>query len=212
MEKPAKLRKGILKFLPGSAAAAIPFRSPPISPRTANPGKGNQGPTPSIIPKGAPRRLKSGSFDAREPSSPMVSCMGQIKSNKKMKKIHNPPKIKQVLPPQREAIIEENHRHTNDVMSKSQRQKQRSIIGGLLQGIKHGRKSKKNAVEDACLPPNIDTKLPYLGSVKKFASGRGALSDFDWRAYGAAVVPDCSYPSLGKEVERAEVITKLSYV
>jgi hypothetical protein len=41
---------------------------------------------PSIIPKEARRKPKNGSFDATEPTSPKVSCAGQIKNKKKKKK------------------------------------------------------------------------------------------------------------------------------
>ncbi|KAI4330390.1 hypothetical protein MLD38_028681 [Melastoma candidum] len=61
-------------------------------------------------------------------------------------------------------------------------------LAKIKQEIKHSKKIKKNAVKDSSLPSNNDTRLPYSGSIKQFASGRGALSGFDWRAYGAAVV------------------------
>ncbi|XP_030535838.1 uncharacterized protein LOC115744672 [Rhodamnia argentea] len=127
--KPSKLKGMLLKFLP-KAAPAVTFQSPPISPRT--PGKALLVPTASIIPKDARRRLKNGSFDAREPGSP--------------------PKFQ------------------------------------LFKAAKRGQKSD---IADNSKPFGLE-KVPSLANVRKFASGRGALTNFDWRDHGAAVVPDCS--------------------
>ncbi|MBA0591987.1 uncharacterized protein At1g76070 [Gossypium raimondii] len=89
-----KQRK-ILSFLPKlvSSPAVLTFQvSPPISPV----GKGSSSSAPtivSLIPKGAPRKSRNGSFDAREPASPKVSCIGQIKRNKKKKQAASKSKL-----------------------------------------------------------------------------------------------------------------------
>ncbi|KAK5775023.1 uncharacterized protein At1g76070-like [Gossypium arboreum] len=88
-----KQRK-ILSFLPKvvSSSAVLTFQvSPPISPV----GKGSSSaPTiVSLIPKGAPSKSRNGSFDAREPASPEVSCIGQIKRNKKKKQAASKSKL-----------------------------------------------------------------------------------------------------------------------
>ncbi|KAL4278182.1 hypothetical protein GQ457_03G030870 [Hibiscus cannabinus] len=92
MKKEAKPRNLILKFLP-KAVASVGFQNPPFSPsrdkritRTC-PGKGLL-PCPfvSIIPEEARRKSKSEAFETQEPTSPKVSCMGQIKHKKKIKK------------------------------------------------------------------------------------------------------------------------------
>ena len=84
-----KLWNKILAFLP-RAASPVTFQvSPPMSPS----GKGSSSPIVSLIPKEARRKSKSGSFDVREPASPKVSCMGQIKSKKKKKETVSKPKL-----------------------------------------------------------------------------------------------------------------------
>ncbi|KAK8692033.1 hypothetical protein V6N13_075518 [Hibiscus sabdariffa] len=88
MKKEAKPRNLILKFLP-KAVASVGFQNPPFSPsrdkRSA--GKGLL-PCPfvSIIPEEARRKSKSEAFETQEPTSPKVSCIGQIKHKKKIKK------------------------------------------------------------------------------------------------------------------------------
>uniref|UniRef100_A0A5B7BNF0 Uncharacterized protein n=1 Tax=Davidia involucrata TaxID=16924 RepID=A0A5B7BNF0_DAVIN len=49
-------------------------------------GRGFFDPIISIIPAEARRKPKNSSFEAQEPTSPKVSCMGQIKRKMKIKK------------------------------------------------------------------------------------------------------------------------------
>ncbi|KAK9948318.1 hypothetical protein M0R45_003899 [Rubus argutus] len=94
MEKPSKLRIKILRFLSQAAAPAVTYKSPPPSPRN---------PIVLIIPKETRRKPRHGSstFAAKEPTSPNVSCMGQVKGKKKKKKKSKPnPKLVCPPPPQ----------------------------------------------------------------------------------------------------------------
>ena len=52
----------------------------------------------------------------------------------------------------------------------------------VFKGPKQGEKKFKTIVPE---------QVPSLGHIKRFSSGRGALSNFDWMAHSAVVVPDC---------------------
>ncbi|XP_039003735.1 uncharacterized protein At1g76070-like [Hibiscus syriacus] len=158
----AKHKKILSAFLPKAASTAVlSFQvSPPISPV----GKASSSSTSpiavSLFPKEAPRKSKNGSFDAREPASPKVSCMGQIKSKKKKKK-------------------------QGATQSKVASASQEEVEGkrGLIKGTKRGDKA---SVSDSQAKIAEATKVPSLGKMKQFSSARGTLSDFDWRACDAA--------------------------
>ncbi|PSS17979.1 hypothetical protein CEY00_Acc08674 [Actinidia chinensis var. chinensis] len=77
MEKPPKSKNKFLKFLP---KVTFHNHKPPFSPKSdAKPQKGLL----FIIPAEARRKPKNSSFEAHEPTSPKVSCMGQIKHKHK---------------------------------------------------------------------------------------------------------------------------------
>ncbi|KAF8406666.1 hypothetical protein HHK36_008756 [Tetracentron sinense] len=166
----------ILRFLP-RAASSVTFQNPPFTPgrekRTensnklkANAGKWFSGP---IIPAGAPRKSKNGSFDSQEPTSPKVSCMGQIKHKKK---IH---KSKRVSPPQ----------ESKPASSPRKVKKQSSALRSIFGGAKPGRKSDASAAK-----PPLPDRAPSLSQMKRFASGRDAFTNFEWTAQGVKVRPD----------------------
>ncbi|KAF8011403.1 hypothetical protein BT93_J1882 [Corymbia citriodora subsp. variegata] len=177
--KLSKLKGMLLMFLP-KTASAVTFQSPPISPRKANPGKAISVPAASLIPKDARRRQKNGSFDAREPGSPMVSCIGQVKNKKKKTRLSRP--NRQDLPPMGETRLEEK---------RPKEVKKNGNSSPKFQLFKTAKRGQKSDTVDKSKPSGLE-RVPSLANVKKFASGRGALSNFDWRDHGAAVVPDCS--------------------
>lgn len=178
MEKPAKSKNVILKFLP-KAASAINFQnSNPFSPgrdhkrpsETANKskfhgaGKGFSGPMIPMIPVEAPRRSRSGNFDRQEPTSPKVSCMGQIKSKHK-KRIQ---KTKRV-PSQKESKPREM-------------KKQHSTLRKFFRSRSSIPGRKSDASSDHNKPSLPDHRVPPLGQMKRFSSGRNTFSAFDWTA------------------------------
>ncbi|KAI6671549.1 hypothetical protein NL676_006434 [Syzygium grande] len=118
------------------------------------------------------RRLKNGSFDTREPGSPIVSCIGQVEKKRKRTRLSR--RNRQDLPPTEETRLEE--KRPKDVKKNSHS----SPKFQLFKKAKHGQ-----------ITPLGLEKVPSLANVKKFASGRGALTNFNWRDRGAAVVPDC---------------------
>ncbi|XAR64225.1 hypothetical protein NMG60_11024484 [Bertholletia excelsa] len=96
--KPTKLKNKILKLLP-KLASSFSFHNAPFSPSSrdkrpdftasnirAHAGKGFSGPMVSLIPVEARGKPKNPSFVAHEPTSPKVSCIGQINHKKKVRK------------------------------------------------------------------------------------------------------------------------------
>ncbi|KAE8709883.1 Chloroplastic drought-induced stress protein of 32 kD [Hibiscus syriacus] len=88
MKKEGKPRNMILKFLP---KVSVGFQNPPFSPsrdkRAISACKGLfPCPIVSIIPDEARRKSEAGTFETQEPTSPRVSCIGQIKHKKNIRK------------------------------------------------------------------------------------------------------------------------------
>ncbi|XP_060194760.1 uncharacterized protein At1g76070 [Lycium barbarum] len=161
-EKPAKSMKNmIMKFLPKAAAATVIFQNHPYSPgrekRFHHNHKGFSGPIVSIIPAEA-RTRKSNNETYQEPTSPKVSCIGQIKQRKNKKKI-----IKTTTPT---PVVEKNP---------SKKKSSRSNFRNIFQrGSKSG--------DDTTSSCDVQNSAPSLNQLKKFASGReGTLSNFDWK-------------------------------
>ncbi|XP_068640937.1 uncharacterized protein At1g76070 [Aristolochia californica] len=167
MEKTAKSKSGIFSFI---------FLNQPFSPGRDKfrAGKGFSGPIISIIPAEARRKTRNGSFDAQEPTSPKVSCIGQIKHKKKIYKgkCAAPPAVKE----------------------KSKKGKSYSAIGKIFRGGKPGRRSDADKDE---VEVEVQVRAPSLGQMRKFSSGREAFRDFDFRATdrGAALSRQRGYYS-----------------
>lgn len=201
MEKRStRMKRTFLKLLPKAASPAI-FLSPPLSPvgdrRIENTTKlkaitkGYSGPNVSMVPPEARRKSKNGSFDTREPTSPKVSCMGQINSKKKKNK------SKTVLPPTEKP---------KPVSSPGKSKKNPFEIHRIFQGSNHCRKSGHIDVKQ----PAPD-RTPSLSQMKGFASGRDAFMNFDWRVHGAAVAPDNqNHCADGKEEGEEKAIISFS--
>ncbi|XP_031123081.1 uncharacterized protein At1g76070 [Ipomoea triloba] len=206
MEKPVKPSKAkmILKFLPKSAA--ISFQSLPFSPgrdkRPADIKTHCSGPIISIIP--AEARRKSG-MDTQEPSSPKVSCIGQIKHKKKQKMQHQKRSgEKQQLPTKKD--------YARSLTTSFQ---ERSSSSAAIGKIFHGRRSDASAADSSRLRDCEDA--PSLGKMKRFASGRETLSDFNWTTASTAtaqVVPHarkcCLDDDDDEEDEYEEIIIPFS--
>ncbi|XP_041021805.1 uncharacterized protein At1g76070-like [Juglans microcarpa x Juglans regia] len=190
MEKQAKPKNKILKFLPRAASAVVvSFQNPPFSPSRDkrlseiytsklkaahhHAGRGFSGPIISIIPHEARRKPKNGdtsSFETQEPTSPKVSCMGQIKHKKTIKKA----KLIASLP--------RDHQLKAAVSSSSPRdlKKHASAIRRIFStGAKTGRKSDASAPADQ--KPAHD-RAPSLSQMKRFSSRRDSLPGFEWTA------------------------------
>ena len=188
MEKPAKSKNVILKYLP-KAASAINFQNSnpnPFSPgrdhkRSSDAtnkfkshggaGRGFSGPMIPMIPVEAPRRSRSGNFDWQEPTSPKVSCMGQIKSKHK-KRIQKTKRVPS----------------TKDQSKPREMKKQHSTLQRIFRRSDSRRKS--DASSDDYKPPVPERAAPPLGQMRRFSSGRNAFASFDWSAPVAPLDPD----------------------
>ncbi|TYJ34828.1 hypothetical protein E1A91_A05G195700v1 [Gossypium mustelinum] len=178
MEKQAKPRNKILKFLPKAASSvSVSFQNHPFSPvkHKAFAGKGFSGPIVSMIPAEARRKSKSESeaFESQEPTSPKVSCMGQIKHKKCIKK------GKRVSLPKLPKPVVSESSSSGEVKKHGSK---------LKRFFSMGKPAKKS---DA---PGVKTKscdrAPSLGQMRRFASGRDAFAGFDWTTQIAPVEAD----------------------
>lgn len=131
----------------------------------------------SIIPVEA--RRKSG-MDHQEPSSPKVSCIGQIKHKKKHKRQHH-----QKIRSDENEKLPTKKDYARSLTTPSPFQDTRSSNSGSVIGkIFHGRRSDASADKSSRLR---EEDAPSLGQMKRFASGRETLSDFNWTT--SQVVP-----------------------
>ncbi|KAF3627314.1 putative thioredoxin-like protein CDSP32, chloroplastic-like [Capsicum annuum] len=169
-EKPTKPKKNmILKFLPKAATATVIFQNHPFSPGREkrlhhhNNHKGFSGPIISIIPAEA-RNRKSNNVTNQEPTSPKVSCIGQIKQRK-----NKTTKMKKEKATNTKIPLEKIPSKT-----KSSKYNFRNIF----------QRARKFDVDDntSIASEVVPNSAPCLGHMRKFASGReGNLSNFDWK-------------------------------
>lgn len=192
MEKQGKPKNKILKFLPRAASAvAASFQNPTFSPgrdrrsevntNRFRANRGFSGPIISIIPDEARRKSsKNGGFETQEPTSPKVSCIGQIKHKKQIKK------AKRATPPRPQ---ESKPVTTTTMFSSSSPPEQKNTnkhalaFMRIFTGAKPPRNNKNGGFADK--PDGVvadDIEVPYLSQMKRFASGRNSLGDFDWTA------------------------------
>ncbi|GAA0172142.1 hypothetical protein LIER_26027 [Lithospermum erythrorhizon] len=179
MENTKPARKSLFKFLTliPKTAASFGFQNPQFSPgrekQRANQelknhmNKGFSGPI-SIIPQEARNKSKNSEteFDTHEPTSPRISCMGQIKNRKKLSKKKN--------------VLSQKDVHKNHESPASHAVKKKPSNGGFLGlfgNAKCGRKSSGAFLEK---PKEMTNVAPNLGQMRRFASGRESLANFDW--------------------------------
>ncbi|XP_020219886.1 uncharacterized protein At1g76070 [Cajanus cajan] len=176
MEKQLKLRSKILKALPKAVAAVtVTFQNPPFSPGRDHKSK----PMVSMIPHEARRKSHDRGHNgideiySQEPTSPKISCMGQIKHKKKAKGKSTctsiPKKTKNVASNTSRDIEVKKHVSTFQKML-------------LFNGAKpksEGRKSNASAPGD--IDKDAAARAPHVSQMRRFSSGRDALADFDWK-------------------------------
>ncbi|CAL9027286.1 unnamed protein product [Prunus brigantina] len=177
MEKQSRLiGSRILKLLSKAAQPAVTYHSPPPSPRKT------PGPMISLIPSEARRKPRNGiTFGPKEPTSPKVSCMGQIKGKqKKKKKKKNQSKSKsntskRACPPPQETT-------TCNLVSCVPKEVKKKTSKGLpkeappKEGDENDNNNPDGLVGGSSRGPE---RVPSLGQMRRFASGRGVLADFD---------------------------------
>lgn len=210
MENSNKPKNLFLKFLP-KAASAMSFQNHQFSPGRdhhhhhsskvrAHAHKGFSGPINfAVLPEEAREKpSKDGSFEAHEPTSPKVSCMGQIKYKHKKKKMMRKVASKNDNIVVNNAVVDDDHekQSTRSSISKffnrSSVKKSKSNPSG-----DHGKEVRRAAVDN-----KKNTVVPSLGMMNKFASGRESLADFDWTAQIAPLDHDRDYYSDDEERRR----------
>ncbi|XP_051124243.1 uncharacterized protein At1g76070-like [Andrographis paniculata] len=168
----------IFKYLPKAAQAAVSFQNPPpFSPglpekrydgKLKTPtGKAFSGPIISMIPAEARGRMKN--FDTAEPTSPKVSCIGQVRHKKAVyckKQVSMP---KELFMPDR-VVVSGSRPEPDNTKKKPSGMKR--IFGSRR---KH---------DGGGAPP------PCLAEMRRFASSRDALADFDWTSGDLIATPD----------------------
>ncbi|KAL6524879.1 hypothetical protein OROMI_030472 [Orobanche minor] len=191
MEKPAaKPKNKILRLLP----KALSFHNPSFIPgRESRPdinihnSKGFSGPIVSMIPAEARREPKN--FEpTQEPTSPKVSCMGQIKhGNRIMCKKKQASLWKKFKP-------DKISKNGPDGPAPELRKKPSAI----KKMFRAGRKDEKASVDHE-KPPIPDT-WPSLSQMRRFASSRDTLANFDWTT--AEIAPEDQDCGLRSEEDR----------
>lgn len=182
MGKALEMKGKILKFLT-QAASKITFTNTLTSPRVStSSGKGLTSPRPiiSIIPAEARTKPKNGSFEAKEPTSPEVSCFGQVNKKKKKSKLSN----KRVCPPPQRETLQISC--PKEVKKQKPKPKSPSMFK-FLKG--HKKSGKYDGLVDE---PVAAERVPSLGQMNQFSSARGVLTNFEWTA-------QCGFDEEGKE-------------
>ncbi|KAK9755111.1 hypothetical protein RND81_01G003000 [Saponaria officinalis] len=178
--KSNKHKNSFLKFLP-KAASAVSFQNPsPFSPgrdhhHKSHAYKGFSGPINFAgLPDEAREKPKNGEYGSQEPTSPKISCMGQIKCKHKKKN---------------KLLKQENKNTTN----KSNEAKKSSKFFSMKKSRASGatRDNNNNNNNNNNSGNNNKGMMPTLGQMRKFASGRETtLGNFDWTAQIAPIDHD----------------------
>ncbi|KAL4579023.1 hypothetical protein LXL04_015158 [Taraxacum kok-saghyz] len=207
----AKSKNTLMKFLP-RATSSVTFQNP-YSPakdkrssekfHKSNLGIGFSGPLVSMIPADTRRKIKNKSdyTVVYEPTSPRVSCMGQVKCKYQKEKLqrhgyavdgNKPPTCVKVKPttsftPARTYNVEEDHEDSSRTESNKSKKKLgfKKIFGGVTPSAGGGR--KPDSEDKRSKAPLYLDKAPSLSTMKRFSSGRGKFSNIDWTKEGAAM-------------------------
>ncbi|KAI3730319.1 hypothetical protein L1987_61488 [Smallanthus sonchifolius] len=214
----------ILKFLP-RATSSVSFQNPPVyspakdkkpseKPHKSNLGIGFSGPMVSIVPSDNRRKIKNVNDSTYtlvyEPTSPRVSCMGQVKCKHYRKlaaaaaNATNKPANKfsraTSFTPVRSYNKEEDQEKITEVVPVVIKSKKKSGIRSLLRRGAGGSRRKSDETENKSKTALNLQKAPSLGMMKRFSSGRDAFSNFDWTTQ---VTPlDCAHRNYYTDDER----------
>ncbi|KAG6388483.1 hypothetical protein SASPL_149911 [Salvia splendens] len=158
MEKASsKSKSKILRLIPKSASAAVSFQNPRVSGNSNNLKyqlyRAFSGPMISMIP--AEAREESKSSEMQEPTSPKISCMGQIKHKKKICRL--PPQFGPVIAAQ-PATLKKNP--------------------SVIKKIFNGRRKSDDSINRG--KPPLPDRAPALSHLMRFASSRDAFACRDW--------------------------------
>ncbi|KAL3514812.1 hypothetical protein ACH5RR_027529 [Cinchona calisaya] len=218
MEKPPAIAKSKIKFLmflPNKAASStvkLHNHHHPFSPGNnkvndakklkSHQNKGFSGPITSIVLEEARNKSKNSIFDnAKEPTSPKISCMGQIK-HKKKKMISS--KNKSISLPKEVnnnpySSFSDYLTNKPSTIEKKKKKKFFSISSKKI--FSRRRKSDASSAEKSKKVPD---GAPSLNQMKRFTSRRDTFANFDWTA--AQVVPEepDNYPRYYSDEEKRD--------
>ncbi|QCE16720.1 uncharacterized protein At1g76070-like [Vigna unguiculata] len=191
MVKQLKLRNKILKVLPKAVAAVtMTFQNPPFSPGRDHKSK----PIVSMIPHEARRKTHDrNGIDgvySQEPTSPKISCMGQIKHKKKQIK---QAKTKSATRPKEVACNKSSTASRDTEVKKHASTFQKMLLFHAAKPKSEGRKSNASApgdIRDRDDGHGAAARAPHVSQMRRFSSGRDALANFDWRVAQAAAAAD----------------------
>ncbi|RYR41290.1 hypothetical protein Ahy_A08g037703 [Arachis hypogaea] len=184
MEKQLKLKNRILKILPKASSITVTFQNQPFSPgrwdrqhHHNNHGvKGFSGPIMPMIPHEARSKPKGerNNTDYQEPTSPKISCMGQIKNKKKQHK-----KVKKAAA---SATTTKSTSKDIELKKKHVSKFQRMLFSARRKSSASLPHQDDNKNKDAVAVARAE-RAPHVSQMKKFASGRDAFANFDWKSH-----------------------------
>ncbi|KAK3231910.1 hypothetical protein Dsin_003791 [Dipteronia sinensis] len=208
-------RNKILKLLPKAAGAVVSYQNLPFSPnrdkRSSDYNHPNKQLPPRapphhhhhhhyhfsgpMIPEEARKKSKNDQTIDQEPTSPKVSCMGQIKQRHKEKEKKKKIKKATIINNKKSLSLPKDIKPSSSSSLSSpghELKKHASKIRRIFTISKHSRsKSNVYASDDDHddhennnieSPVQLPDRAPGLSQMRRFASGHSVLADFDWTA------------------------------
>lgn len=147
---------------------------------------GNKGFSGPMIPR---TNLKDGGFENynREPTSPKISCMGQIKHKKNQIKKSKSKKSVSLQNETRKFASTTNKTTTTSTSNSTDviEVKKKNVASKFQRMLFHATKQPKSAGRKSDAS-SAEREAPHMSQMKRFSSGRDAFSSFDWKAEMAA--------------------------
>ncbi|XP_076931998.1 uncharacterized protein At1g76070-like [Bidens hawaiensis] len=179
-----KSKNTIMKFLP-KATSSVSFQNHPIySPHKSNLGIGLSSPMVSMILADTRRQSRNNGV-VYEPTSPRVSCMGQVKCKNRNKTKNPQPQPTNKISRVTDVTQEEKIPHKDDDNNETKpgaKSGKKLGFKKLFSGISVTPSDKKRSDSE-----KKDSVAPSLGTMKRFPSGRGKFSSYDWTKEVAAL-------------------------
>ncbi|KAI3725512.1 hypothetical protein L1987_65302 [Smallanthus sonchifolius] len=187
----SKSKNTIVKF----AKSSLSFQNPPIYSPTKD-KRSSEKPHKSHL---AGRKIKNNQDNTvvYEPTSPRVSCMGQVKCKYSTRAGNKPPAGKFLrltsATPERIQLqtVEDDHDQQPALKNESKSKKKlgfKKLFGGvIITPAGGGGRRKPDAGNIISKAPLYLDKAPSLSMMKRFSNGRDKLSDVDWSKSGAGV-------------------------
>ncbi|XP_057796950.1 uncharacterized protein At1g76070-like [Salvia miltiorrhiza] len=184
MEKQSsKSKNKILRFLPKAAKASFSFQNPSLSPGRDKRANGSSqklkshlyrafsGPIISMIP--AEAREESTSFETQEPTSPKISCMGQIKHKKTICKLHQHAS----LPTEFGPVLHSQPERISKTLLPGPAAELKKKPAGIKKNF-GGRRKSDDSINRG--KPPLPDRAPCLSQMMRFASSRDTFASYDW--------------------------------